>query len=159
MDIRRRIRDERSLTPTEQQIASVILSMGERLQEVSIKEFAHAASVSIASIHRFCKKIGLEGFKELKVEIARAAAVRAGHISDVDINFPFGPGEQPGRIVPQMRSLYATTVRDTCEVLGTAELVRAAPAHRGRTAYRHLHAVAQPAPRADVLRPAALHRA
>lgn len=126
MDIPRRIRDERSLTPTEQQIASVILSMGERLQEVSIKEFAHAASVSIASIHRFCKKIGLEGFKELKVEIARAAAVRAGQISDVDINFPFGPGEQSGRIVPQMRSLYATTVRDTCEVLDTAELVRAA---------------------------------
>ena len=125
MDIRRRVRDARNLTPTEQQMAAVVLALGDRLQAVSIKEFARTANVSIASIHRFCKKIGLEGFKELKVEVARSAAAHAARMPDVDINFPFGPGEDPRRIVPQMSSLYAATVRDTCEVLDTCELAHA----------------------------------
>ena len=121
-----RIRKARNLTPVEQQMAQAVLAMGDRLQSVSIKEFARAANVSIASVHRFCKKIGLEGFKELKVEVARSVAAREADASDVDFNFPFGPGERSERIVPQMRSLYTATMRDTCDVLDVSELRRAA---------------------------------
>lgn len=116
MDIRRRIDSACNLTPTESQMAQVVLGMGDRLQSISIKEFARAANVSIASVHRFCKKIGLEGFKELKIEVARSVA-QGDRNPEVDINFPFGPKEPAARIVPQMRSVYEATVRDTCEVL------------------------------------------
>lgn len=126
MDIARRIARAKGLTPVEQQMAQTVLAMGDRLQEVSIKEFARAASVSVASVHRFCKKIGLEGFKELKVEVARTVAARGRTGADVDINFPFGPGERPSRIAGQMRSLYASTIDGTCEALSVEELERAA---------------------------------
>lgn len=56
--------------------------MGNRLKDYSIKKFARAAHVSIPSVHRFCKTIGLEGFKELKIEIARAEAFREGQPRD-----------------------------------------------------------------------------
>ena len=124
MSIKRRIETARNLTPTETQMAHVVLDMGDRLQSVSIKEFARAAHVSIASVHRFCKKLGLEGFKELKVEIARSMA-RQGRNADVDINFPFGPDEETSRIVSTMGSVYAATVRDTSEVLDIDQLERA----------------------------------
>lgn len=142
MDIARRIARTRGLTPVEQQMAQTVLAMGDRLQEVSIKEFARAASVSVASVHRFCKKIGLEGFKELKVEVARTVAARGHTGADVDINFPFGPGEPPARIAPQMRSLYAATIDGTCEALDVGELARAAElvgAARRCGIYAHSH--------------------
>lgn len=126
MDLQRRVRDARDLTPVDQQIARTALAMGDRLRAASIKEFARAASVSIASVHRFCKKVGLEGFKDLKVELVRAQTARDRDGADVDFNFPFGPGEQAACIVPHMRSLYGATLRDTCDVLDTSELERAA---------------------------------
>lgn len=126
MNLETRMRHARDLTPTEQQMATTVLALGDRLQALSIKEFARASSASIASVHRFCKKLGLEGFKELKVEMARLAAQRMRDMPDVDINFPFGPDESPEQIVPQMRSLYVSTLRDTCNVLDTKELDRAA---------------------------------
>lgn len=71
MDILREMRESPELTPAEQQLAQTILDLGERLQSMSIKELARVASVSISSVHRLCKKLGLEGYKELKVAYAR----------------------------------------------------------------------------------------
>ena len=126
MGIEQRLRAAEGFTPTEQQLAATVMAMGERVQDYSIKEFAAAAHVSIASVHRFCKKLGLEGFKELKVELARTAATRAGAGEAVDINFPFGPSDTPAQIARRMEDLYKTTLRETREVLDLAALERAA---------------------------------
>lgn len=126
MDIEWRIRQATELTPAEQQLAQVVLAMGERIQATSIKELARAASVSIATVHRFCKKIGLEGFKELKIELARSMAASGDASMPVDINFPFNAGDDAQTIVPSIRSLYEATLRDTCELLDASELRRAA---------------------------------
>lgn len=84
MDIRKQLREARGLTPTEAQLARTVLAMGERIQQTSIKELASASATSIATVHRLCKKLGLEGFKELKVELARAAdLVRGAEVVDV----------------------------------------------------------------------------
>ena len=126
MGIEQRLRAAKGFTPTEQQLAATVLAMGERMQDYSIKEFAAAAHVSIASVHRFCKKLELEGFKELKVELARTAAARAGAGEAVDINFPFGPADTPAQITRRMESLYKTTLRETREILDLDALERAA---------------------------------
>lgn len=126
MNIEWRIRQATDLTPTEQQLAQVVLAMGDRIQTASIKEFARAASVSIATVHRFCRKIGLEGFKELKIELARSRAESSGEAMPVDINFPFSAGDDAQVIVPRIRSIYEETIRDTCELLDPGQLERAA---------------------------------
>ena len=125
MDIRRRIRETEGLTPAEQQLAEVVLGMGDRLQGLTIKELARAAAVSVPTAHRFCKKLGLTGYKELKVELARASAA-AGGAAPVDINFPFGPGENSELVAANLQALYEATLRDTRELLDPVELDRAA---------------------------------
>lgn len=115
MDIMRRIENARGLTPTEQQLASTARSLGPRLQGYSIKEFAVAAHVSIPSVHRFCKKIGLEGFKELKVEFARAQALREHRSAAVDINFPFLQDDDAETVLESISAVYESTLRDTRE--------------------------------------------
>lgn len=125
MDVRRRIREGRGLTPTEQQLGESVLALGDRVRDLTIKELARAASVSVPTVHRFCRKIGLTGFKELKVELARASAADAG-AAPVDINFPFGPGDDTGRVAAHLQALYETTLRDTRDLLDAGALERAA---------------------------------
>lgn len=126
MDIKRRIEDCAGLTPTEQQLASTVLALGDRLRGFTIKELAHTANVSIPSVHRFCKKLGLEGFKELKVELARSEARRADRKGEVDINFPFAANDTADAVLAQMASVYQTTLADTRDLLDPAALERAA---------------------------------
>lgn len=125
MDIRRRLREAKGLTPTESQLAGTVLAMGERIQGTSIKELASVSATSIATVHRLCKKLGLEGLKELKVELAKAAA-RAERSADVDFDFPFDAGWGPGRVTAGMKSLYAEAIEETLEVLDLESLGHAA---------------------------------
>lgn len=125
MDIKRKITQGKELTPTEQQLGQTVLAMGEDVRGLSIKEFARQANVSVASIHRFCKKLGLEGFKELKVELMRAAS-RADSAPEVDINFPFDATSSAQEISERMARLYETTLSETREILDPAQLDYAA---------------------------------
>lgn len=126
MDIKRRMELAEGFTPAEQQLAGTVLALGGRLHGLTIKELAHAAHVSIPSVHRFCKKLGLEGFKELKVEVARAEARRADQKGEVDINFPFAANDTADAVLAQMASVYQTTLADTRDLLDPAALERAA---------------------------------
>lgn len=125
MDIKRRMELAEGFTPAEQQLAGTVLALDGRLHGLTIKELARAAHVSIPSVHRFCKKLGLEGFKELKVEVARAEEQQR-HSGDVDINFPFNAGDSADAVLTSMAQVYETTLAHTREVLDGAELDRAA---------------------------------
>lgn len=126
MDIKRRMELAEGFTPAEQQLAGTVLALGGRLHGLTIKELARAAHVSIPSVHRFCKKLGLEGFKELKVEVARAEARRVDQKGEVDINFPFAANDTADTVLAQMASVYQTTLADTRDLLDPAALERAA---------------------------------
>lgn len=125
MDVERGLREAVGFTPTEQQLAQTVLSMGERLQDCSIKELARSASCSVATVHRLCRKLGLEGFKELKVELARSSE-RARAFGNVDINMPFGEGWSAARVAKSLDSLYESTLAQTLDLLDMDGLERAA---------------------------------
>lgn len=125
MDIKRKISEAQGLTPTGQQLGIAALAMGEDIRGLSIKEFAARTNVSVASVHRFCKKLGLEGFKDLKVELIRLTT-EAGNRRDVDINFPFDATSTPAQVMERMEGLYQTTLAETQELLDPAQLDYAA---------------------------------
>ena len=125
MDIKRKISEAQGLTPTEQQLGIAALAMGEDIRGLSIKEFAARTNVSVASVHRFCKKLGLEGFKDLKVELIRLTT-EAGNRRDVDINFPFDATSTPAQVMERREGLYQTTLAETQELLDPAQLDYAA---------------------------------
>lgn len=104
------LREGRGLTPAEHQLATTILRLGDRVQDLSIKQLAKAASCSVATVHRLCHKIGLEGYKSLKVELARASDLEA-RSGNVDINFPFSAGWDARQVSQSMGALYTATCR------------------------------------------------
>jgi len=54
------------LTPKSKKIADYVLSNPELILQMSIKDLADIVRVGLASVYRFCKKIGFSGYPEFK---------------------------------------------------------------------------------------------
>ena len=76
-----------NLTPTESQLAQYILRNKEEVQTSSIQSLSEKTFASKSAIHRFCKKIGFEGFNDLKVKIAKDLVEESKGVPHIDVNF------------------------------------------------------------------------
>lgn len=78
-----------SLYDAEKRVADFILKNWERTMNITIVDMANEIKVSEATIIRFCKKIGLKGFHDLKIQMAKEfynknKSEDYNHILDVD---------------------------------------------------------------------------
>ncbi|QUH18825.1 MurR/RpiR family transcriptional regulator [Alkaliphilus sp. B6464] len=63
------------LTPSEKKIANYIFNNSENVSKLSTGELAEVSKTSAASITRFARKLGFDGFQELKIDIAKSVAI------------------------------------------------------------------------------------
>jgi len=61
---------EPELTASEAKVARTVLDHPDEIVRLSITELAERAEVGVATVSRFCQRLGLRGFHELKIEIA-----------------------------------------------------------------------------------------
>lgn len=101
------------LTPTELQLAQYILKHKEQIQRLSIQELSNRTFVSKSAIHRFCKKVGLEGFNELKIKLMQDLTQKEKGESNIDVNFPFLSEDSHQQIADKLLDLYKTSIQDT----------------------------------------------
>ena len=69
MNIIHQIRYCSRFTLTEHQLAEYVLHHRETVAHMSMKALMDATFVSKSMIHRFCKKLGLNGFNELRIQL------------------------------------------------------------------------------------------
>ncbi len=67
----------KSLTETEQKIASYILEFPEKIVNMTAKELASACGTVPSAVNRMCKSIGVEGYAKLKIFLATALVIGA----------------------------------------------------------------------------------
>lgn len=125
MDIAHRIGSSDNLTPAEYALARTVIALQDRIDGYTIEDLAAAAHTSPASISRFCKKLGLSGYREFKVELARSGAKRAAS-GAVDIDYPFSEGDSPRTIAYGLKALYELTLSDTVDCLDFPTVLKAA---------------------------------
>src|ERR1700745_1115738 len=63
-----------SLNPTERLIAEFVLADPERILSSSIAEIRNGSGASVGSIVGFCRTLGLKGFANFKIALARELA-------------------------------------------------------------------------------------
>lgn len=114
-----------NLTPTENQLAQYILQNKEQIQKLSIQELSEKTFVSKSAIHRFCKKIEVEGFNELKVRLAQDILEERQDENLVDVNFPFAENDTQGIIAQKLLKLYEASIADTYSSINMEELHKA----------------------------------
>lgn len=125
MDIVRRIQSCETLTPADRTLIKTVFELQDRIDAYTIEDLARAAHMSPASISRFCKKIGLKGFKEFKSELTRSGEQRL-EAASVDIDYPFSKGDSPRTIAHGLKALYELTLSDAIACMDFGQLSRAA---------------------------------
>ncbi|GAA3012668.1 MurR/RpiR family transcriptional regulator [Tetragenococcus solitarius] len=84
MSLTENLRSQSNFTEIERNIADYALNNMKKVSRMTIKEFANAAGVSEASVVRFCKNIGVKGFREFKLVLNQELVLR-GKDSDFNI--------------------------------------------------------------------------
>ena len=104
-----------SMTPLESEIASYILNNKDAVTKLKIQELADILFISKSAIHRFVKKIGFNGFNDLKVSIAKENADLLENNSYINVNYPFQAKDNPRQIAFKLLELYEKAIKDTFE--------------------------------------------
>lgn len=115
MKLEKRIELCDSMTPLESEIASYILNNKDAVTKLKIQELADILFISKSAIHRFVKKIGFNGFNDLKVSIARENADLLENNSYINVNYPFQAKDNPRQIAFKLLELYEKAIKDTFE--------------------------------------------
>lgn len=61
------LKNNTKFTPSEQGIRDMIIAHSDYVTTMSISELAQVCHVSVASITRFCRKLGFQGYTDFKV--------------------------------------------------------------------------------------------
>lgn len=115
MKLEKRIELCDSMTPLESEIASYILNNKDEITKLKIQELADILFISNSAIHRFVKKIGFNGFNDLKVSIATENADLLENNSYINVNYPFQAKDNPRQIAFKLLELYEKAIKDTFE--------------------------------------------
>lgn len=115
MKLEKRIELCDSMTPLESEIASYILNNKDAVTKLKIQELADILFISKSAIHRFVKKIGFNGFNDLKVSIAKENADLLENYSYINVNYPFQAKDNPRQIAFKLLELYEKAIKDTFE--------------------------------------------
>lgn len=115
MKLEKRIELCDSMTPLESEIASYILNNKDAITKLKIQELADILFISKSAIHRFVKKIGFNGFNDLKVSIAKENADLLENNSYINVNYPFQSKDNPRQIAFKLLELYEKAIKDTFE--------------------------------------------
>ncbi|WP_300941691.1 MurR/RpiR family transcriptional regulator [uncultured Dubosiella sp.] len=97
-------------------IGEFILSHPDTIHTYSIDEIARQTHTSKASIVRFAKTLGYEGWKDLKKDLLREKA-HAQNADGLDFNYPFHKGDDEATIAQQIARVQQESIRDTMEHL------------------------------------------
>lgn len=111
-----------TFTPVENEIALYVMKNKDHIINLSIQQLADEIHISKSAIHRFCNKIGLKGFNELKVKLAQDLAETQKEGEVIDVNYPFKKQDSQKMIASRLLKLYETTIRDTYDFIDPVEL-------------------------------------
>ena len=71
-------------TPSEIAVAQYVLEFPEKVMEMTTKQLSHSCGSSEAAIIRFCKRIGINSFSGLKIELAKSTNIEEAKSHDIN---------------------------------------------------------------------------
>ncbi|MEK4058212.1 MULTISPECIES: MurR/RpiR family transcriptional regulator [Paenibacillus] len=113
MKILTQLSEMHNFTPNEKSIAAYILMHKESILHLNIQELAKATYTSHSAVNRLTHKLGLSGFKEFIIKLAREFQQYTQNISSVDPNYPFSDEESPLQVAKEIAELMKETIDKT----------------------------------------------
>lgn len=117
-----------SLSPAEDRVAERVLADARAAAALTISELAVQARTSETTVLRFCKRLGLPGYPQLRLALAaESAQPRSRIVTDTDIN----EDDTIDDIISKVAFTDASAVEETAQQLDRASLAEAADAIAG----------------------------
>ena len=119
-----KIREMRnSFTPVERLVGDYILENAKEIPHLSIKELAQSSKTSDASVLRFCKTMGYNGYRNFIVSISASLGSRDEDLKDqyTDIQ----PGDDLSTIISNISLNNMKSIEDTLSVIDRNEIAKA----------------------------------
>lgn len=116
MNILSILQQQSDFNPTEKLIAQQILQDPEKILHQSIQDLALQTFSSTSSIVRLCRKIGLKGFKDFKLQLASQLHHQPEETLFVDADFPFSEDDTYTDITMKLRELSIHSLNQTASL-------------------------------------------
>lgn len=110
----------------EKEIANYILSHSEEIKDMTISSLANATYTSNAAIIRLCRKIGVNGYKEFKINFVQELEKRRNSDIYVDYNYPFHMNESINDIMNNIAKLSKATIDAVYKHIDTKDIEKIA---------------------------------
>lgn len=109
-----------SLSPAEQRVARLVVADPADAARRTITDLATAAETSEATVIRFCRSVGMEGYPQLRIRLAAEAARRVEPPDARVVGGDIPPGADLGQIIATIAFNDARAVEETAEQLDPA---------------------------------------
>ena len=111
-----------SLSAAEQRIVQYIIDHPDMVPFSSVSELAESGEVSVATVSRLPRKLGIKNLRDLKIAVARDVQPA----SDDSMYSGAAPRDSDEDIVYKVFAGNMASIRDTLSLLNTADLIRCA---------------------------------
>jgi DNA-binding MurR/RpiR family transcriptional regulator len=112
-----------NLRPAEQRVAEAVLNDPAAISESSITSVARQCQTSETTVLRFCRAIGLAGYPELRIALARAAQYEeADQETGAPVNGDIGPCDTLPDVVAKITHSDARAIEETAAALDLVAL-------------------------------------
>ncbi|MBX6357406.1 MAG: MurR/RpiR family transcriptional regulator [Micromonosporaceae bacterium] len=112
-----------------QRVAELVLADPTAAARATIVELAERSGTSPATVTRFCRALGFEGYSDLRLGIAGETGRAArGAGWTIDIGREIQPTDPPERVLDQIMAADTRAMQDTAALLDLKEVERAADA-------------------------------
>ena len=117
--------NEAQLTSSEKDIGDYIIAHKYELRDLSTRNIAKETFTSSATIVRFSKKLGYQGFNELKEDYIKELEYIQAHFIDIDSNIPFTENNNIMEVAGIMSALMNESSKDTLNLIHHDSLQKA----------------------------------
>lgn len=99
------------LTVSEKKLASFVMANGQQAQGMSISEMAEACDVAKATISRFCRRMGYDGYSAFRLAIAMATASRP--VSSTPLSGEISASDSIGALSDKVAAAEISAINET----------------------------------------------
>lgn len=120
------LKRKKGFTDTEEALADYILAHTDEVAEMNIGVLSASAHTSNAAVVRLCRKLGLDGYRDFRISLARELERARSHVLDVNPDRPFIEGNNTRDILSSIAALSRQAIDASYETVSASNVRKAA---------------------------------
>lgn len=98
-------------------VGEFVMQQKENLYQYTISDIAEYTYTSKATVVRFAKTLGFDGWKEFMKAFIAEMNYQKAHQGDVDVNYPFKESDDTKTIIDKIKTVQIESLQDSADLL------------------------------------------